>query len=98
MGGTESDRAFLDHQRRAGAGGPCNLEDPLMRSVVVGLGKTGVSCLRYLSKRGIAVSATDSRRTPPGLALLGDLEGSLDLRLGGFDLSLLDGASQVLMS
>ncbi len=69
-----------------------------MHSVVVGLGKTGVSCLRYLAKRGIPVSATDTRRTPPGLAELGDLANSVDLRLGGFDLSLLDGASQVLMS
>jgi UDP-N-acetylmuramoylalanine--D-glutamate ligase len=69
-----------------------------MHSVVVGLGKTGVSCLRYLAKRGIPVRATDSRRTPPGLEDLGLLARSLDLRLGGFDLSLLDGASQVLMS
>ena len=69
-----------------------------MHSVVVGLGKTGASCLRFLSKRGIAVSATDSRRNPPGLAELGGLADSLDLRLGGFDLSLLDDASQVLMS
>ena len=69
-----------------------------MHSVVVGLGKTGASCLRYLAKRGISVSATDTRRTPPGLADLGSLADSLDLRLGGFDLSLLDGASQVLMS
>ena len=51
--GAESDRAFLDHQLRAGVGGSCNLEDPLMHSVVVGLGKTGASCLRYLAKRGI---------------------------------------------
>jgi UDP-N-acetylmuramoylalanine--D-glutamate ligase len=69
-----------------------------MHSVVVGLGKTGASCLRYLAKRGIPVSATDTRRSPPGLAELGALATSLDLRLGGFDLSLLDGASQVLMS
>jgi UDP-N-acetylmuramoylalanine--D-glutamate ligase len=69
-----------------------------MHTVVVGLGKTGASCLRYLAKRGIPVSATDTRRTPPGLAELGALATSLDLRLGGFDLSLLDGASQVLMS
>jgi UDP-N-acetylmuramoylalanine--D-glutamate ligase len=69
-----------------------------MHSVVVGLGKSGVSCLRYLSKRGLAVRATDTRRAPPGLAELGDLAQSLDLRLGGFDLSLLDGASQLLMS
>jgi UDP-N-acetylmuramoylalanine--D-glutamate ligase len=69
-----------------------------MHSVVVGLGKTGASCLRYLAKRGIPVSATDTRRAPPGLAELGGLADALDLRLGGFDLSLLDGASQVLMS
>ncbi|MDP9083671.1 MAG: UDP-N-acetylmuramoyl-L-alanine--D-glutamate ligase, partial [Pseudomonadota bacterium] len=69
-----------------------------MHSVVVGLGKTGASCLRYLAKRGIPVSATDTRRAPPGLAELGDLANSLDIRLGGFDLSLLDDASQVLMS
>jgi UDP-N-acetylmuramoylalanine--D-glutamate ligase len=69
-----------------------------MNSVVVGLGKTGASCVRYLAKRGVAVSATDSRQDPPGLASLGTLAGQLDLRLGGFDLSLLDGASQLLMS
>ena len=69
-----------------------------MASVVVGLGKTGASCLRYFAKHGIAAAATDSRRSPPGLAELGPLAGTLDIRLGAFDLSLLDGASQVLMS
>ena len=69
-----------------------------MRSVVVGLGKTGASCVRYLVKRGDRVSATDSRRAPPGLAELGELAAAIDLRLGGFDQSLLEGASQVLMS
>jgi UDP-N-acetylmuramoylalanine--D-glutamate ligase len=69
-----------------------------MASVVVGLGKTGVSCLRYLAKHGVPVAATDSRRTPPGLAELGHLSKTLDLRLGCFDLSLLDGASQLVMS
>lgn len=69
-----------------------------MNSVVVGLGKTGASCVRYLIKRGDRVSATDSRRAPPGLAELGELAASVDLRLGGFDQSLLQDASQVLMS
>jgi UDP-N-acetylmuramoylalanine--D-glutamate ligase len=69
-----------------------------MHSVVVGLGKTGASCLRYLAKRGIPVSVTDTRRAPPGLAELGSLASSFDIRLGGFDLSLLEGASQVLIS
>jgi len=69
-----------------------------MNSVVVGLGKTGASCVRYLAKRGDRVSATDSRLAPPGLKELGDLAGAVELRLGGFDLSLLEGASQLLMS
>jgi len=69
-----------------------------MTSVVVGLGRTGASCLRFLAKHGIAVSATDTRTAPPGLTELGGLARTLDIRLGGFDLSLLDGASQVLMS
>ena len=69
-----------------------------MNSVVVGLGKSGASCVRYLAKRGDHVSVTDTRSAPPGLAELGDLAGAVDLRLGGFDLSLLDGASRVLMS
>jgi UDP-N-acetylmuramoylalanine--D-glutamate ligase len=69
-----------------------------MASLVVGLGKTGASCLRYFARHGIAATATDSRQTPPGLEELGSLAQTLDIRLGSFDLSLLDGASQVLMS
>ncbi|HTV97221.1 MAG TPA: UDP-N-acetylmuramoyl-L-alanine--D-glutamate ligase [Steroidobacteraceae bacterium] len=69
-----------------------------MTTVVVGLGKTGASCVRYLAKRGVRVSVTDSRRQPPGLAELGGLAERVDLRLGAFDLSLLEGASQVLLS
>jgi UDP-N-acetylmuramoylalanine--D-glutamate ligase len=69
-----------------------------MNSVVVGLGKTGASCVRYLTGLGETVRVTDSRTRPPGLAELGGLAAKLDIRLGGFDLSLLDGASQLLMS
>jgi UDP-N-acetylmuramoylalanine--D-glutamate ligase len=69
-----------------------------MHSVVVGIGKTGASCLRYLLKHGVPVSATDSRRTPPGLEDLGSAVQNLDVRLGGFDLSLLDDASQLVIS
>ena len=37
-----------------------------MHSVVVGLGKTGASCVRFLAKRGDRVSVTDTRSAPPG--------------------------------
>jgi len=36
-----------------------------MHSVVVGLGKTGASCLRYLAKRGIPVSKSQSAMLQP---------------------------------
>jgi len=67
-------------------------------TVVVGLGKTGASCLRYLARQGIPAAATDTRSAPPGLAELGALAERIDLRLGAFDVSLLEGASQVLLS
>ena len=63
--------------------------------VVAGLGKTGVSCVRYLQRQGRRVAVTDSRRAPPGLDALG---AGVELRLGGLDLSLLEGASQLLLS
>lgn len=67
-------------------------------AVVAGLGKTGVSCVNYLLRRGARVSATDTRVSPPGLTSLGAAAAQIDLRLGGFDLSLLDDASQLLVS
>jgi UDP-N-acetylmuramoylalanine--D-glutamate ligase len=67
-------------------------------AVVAGLGKTGASCVRYLLQQGMRVSATDSRSSPPGLASLGSMAERIEIRLGGFDLSLLQGASQLLMS
>jgi len=70
--------------------------------VVVGLGRTGLSCARFLAAQGARVVVTDSRADPPGLAGLAALEKSLgtaiDARVGGFDERLLDAASQVVVS
>ena len=38
--------------------------------VVVGLGKTGLSCARFLAAQGIAFTVVDSRVNPPGLDTL----------------------------
>ncbi len=40
------------------------------RSVIVGLGRTGVSAARHLAARGHRLVVTDSRANPPGLAEL----------------------------
>jgi UDP-N-acetylmuramoylalanine--D-glutamate ligase len=69
-----------------------------MSIVIAGLGKTGVSCIRYLRRRGMRVAATDSRAQPPGLMQIAAENPDVPLRVGGFDLSLLEGASQLLLS
>jgi UDP-N-acetylmuramoylalanine--D-glutamate ligase len=37
------------------------------KTLIVGLGKTGLSCARYLTTRGLKVAVVDSRDNPPGL-------------------------------
>jgi len=67
-------------------------------AVVVGLGRTGMSCARYLDSQGVKVAITDSRQEPPELKNLGLLSSRVTLRLGGFDARLLDGADQIVVS
>ncbi len=68
------------------------------RTVIVGLGRTGLACARYLSLHGARVAITDSRVEPPELKNLGELAAHLDIRLGGFDARLLEDAAQVVVS
>jgi UDP-N-acetylmuramoylalanine--D-glutamate ligase len=68
------------------------------RAIVVGLGKTGMSCARYLQSRGLSFAVTDSRTAPPESSALEKLAPDAEVRFGGFDESLLDGASQVVAS
>ncbi|MEX2148901.1 MAG: UDP-N-acetylmuramoyl-L-alanine--D-glutamate ligase [Steroidobacteraceae bacterium] len=67
-------------------------------SVIVGLGRTGVSCARHLAARGHRLVVTDSRAAPPGLADLRRLVPAATTALGGFDTAVLDGADQVVVS
>jgi UDP-N-acetylmuramoylalanine--D-glutamate ligase len=67
-------------------------------SVILGLGRTGVSCARHLAQRGHELRVTDSRSAPPGLAELQLACPDARVALGGFDESLLDGADQVVVS
>jgi UDP-N-acetylmuramoylalanine--D-glutamate ligase len=67
-------------------------------SVILGLGRTGVSCARHLAQRGHELRITDSRSEPPGLAEVQAACAEARIALGGFDESLLDGADQVVVS
>lgn len=68
------------------------------RSIVVGLGRTGLSCARYLQSRGLSFAVTDSRSSPPESGALGRLAPEVEARFGAFDESLLAGASQIIAS
>ncbi len=68
------------------------------RTIVVGLGRTGMSCVRYLHARGLEFAVTDSRSAPPESAALERLAPDVEARFGGFDQALLEGASRVIAS
>jgi UDP-N-acetylmuramoylalanine--D-glutamate ligase len=67
-------------------------------SVIVGLGRTGISCAAHLAARGHALRVTDSRPAPPGAAGLARIAPGAVTAFGGFDARLLEGADQVVVS
>lgn len=58
------------------------------RALVVGLGTTGLSCVRHLVARGYDVSVVDSRAAPPGLESVRREYPALAVRTGALDASM----------
>ncbi len=71
---------------------------PLSKTLVVGLGKTGLSCARYLRSRGVRVAVTDSRARPPGLEALQTEMPEVAVFLGGFEPEVFAAASELVVS
>jgi len=75
------------------------LFDMARRTLVVGLGITGLSVARYLARQGVPVAIVDSRTEPPGLAELhADLPDDVALFLGGFNAEAFARAEQIVIS
>ena len=68
------------------------------RALVLGLGRTGLSCARYLRGKGLDVLVADTRAEPPGAAALREQVPGVELRTGAFQNALLDGVAQVVIS
>ena len=66
--------------------------------LVVGLGATGLSCVRYLVAQGKLVSVIDSRQTPPGLETLRAEFPDVEVTLGGFDADVMTRVDVLVMS
>ena len=67
-------------------------------NIVVGLGKTGFSCVRYLAAQGADFMVVDSRQEPPYLAQLQQQFPDITVRLGELDAALLSDAERLIMS
>jgi UDP-N-acetylmuramoylalanine--D-glutamate ligase len=68
------------------------------RALVLGLGRTGLSCARYLRGKGLEVRIADTRAEPPGVSALREQVPDAELRTGAFHAGLLDGVAQVVIS
>ena len=66
--------------------------------VIVGLGKTGLSCFRYLSNQGLNVAITDSREEPPELLELRAEFESASVYLGQINEQVLLASDQIILS
>ncbi|MEJ2592147.1 MAG: UDP-N-acetylmuramoyl-L-alanine--D-glutamate ligase [Candidatus Thiodiazotropha sp.] len=68
------------------------------KTLIVGLGKTGLSCARYLSSQGVSLAVTDSRKHPPEREMLQQLFPDLALFVGGFQPEVFQAADHLVVS
>ena len=67
-------------------------------TVIVGLGKTGLSCARYLAQKGEPFVVVDSRANPPGLKELLSIAPNVNCYLGGFEPFVFEQAKRLIVS
>jgi len=66
--------------------------------IVVGLGKSGMSLVRHLARRGLPFAVVDTRANPPELASLQAEYPDVQVRCGELDVDFLCTASELLVS
>ena len=68
------------------------------RTLVIGLGKTGLSAARFLAARGNDVLVIDSRSNPPGVGELRHTHPEVSVVLESLDPQWLEGVTEVVLS
>ena len=66
--------------------------------IVVGLGKSGMSVVRHLARRGLPFAVVDTRENPPELATLTAQYPNVEVRCGALDSDFLCRASELIVS
>lgn len=68
------------------------------RSLIVGLGKTGLACARFLSTHNQPLLVVDSRENPPELAALQAELPEVGVQLGKFDSAMFCNSGEIVLS
>ncbi|WP_122662702.1 UDP-N-acetylmuramoyl-L-alanine--D-glutamate ligase [Pseudomonas viridiflava] len=66
--------------------------------IIVGLGKSGMSLVRFLASRGVSFAVADTRENPPELATLRRDYPQVDVRCGELDVEFLCRADELYVS
>ncbi|MFV9988705.1 MAG: UDP-N-acetylmuramoyl-L-alanine--D-glutamate ligase [Coxiella endosymbiont of Dermacentor nuttalli] len=66
--------------------------------VIVGLGKTGLSCSKFLVEKNRYFAVTDNRQKPPKLKEFVKAYANVELALGDFSENLLNKAQEIILS
>ena len=66
--------------------------------IVVGLGKSGMSLVRFLARQGVPFAVVDTRMCPPELETLKALFPQVEVRCGALDVDFLCRASELYVS
>jgi UDP-N-acetylmuramoylalanine--D-glutamate ligase len=66
--------------------------------LVLGLGDTGLSAIRWLARRGARLRAADTRAAPPALGTIRAEQPALRVDLGALDAALLEGVDAIVAS
>lgn len=69
-----------------------------MNTLILGLGKTGLSCARYLARRGDTLTVCDTRDAPPYLTILQQELPEVQIKLGPLDATVLATADRIVIS
>ena len=78
--------------------GPAEQAPAAGHVLVVGLGETGLSCIRHLAGFRKRMIAVDSRQRPPRRAVVESEFPGVEIRCGRFDASLFGAAAEIVVS
>lgn len=67
-------------------------------NLVFGLGATGVSVARYLKRKGLPVRFVDTRKAPPGLDEVREIDPRAEIMLGSAPVQLTDNVARIVVS